>query len=147
MQHIGAGYVTRTAGGSSIQPSRTSSVDTTSQQPSVRGTESRSYGAATASVQASDICARVTAAIDQRIQAMGPQAATYAQECEVNGLPYVKLYDLARVCMPLKIKKDPSKAKRPDSAPATPSPSTSSDSDSPSRLWSSLGRASYDFVR
>lgn len=116
-------------------------------QQAVSSIASRSSGAAAASVQTTDTCAEVTAAIDQHIQAMGPQVVTYAQQCEVNGLSYVKLYDLARVCMPLKIKKDRSKAKRPDSAPATPSPNTSSDSESPSRLWGSLGRASYDFVR
>lgn len=47
----------------------------------------------------------VNSEIDSLISSTGPRVASYAEYCEANGLPRVKLYDLVRECPPLKIRK------------------------------------------
>ncbi|KAK5134209.1 hypothetical protein LTR08_006869 [Meristemomyces frigidus] len=92
----------------------------------------------------------VLAAIDHHLYQMGPQVVAYARQCEKQGLAPVKLYEMAKYCLPLKIKKTASgriEAHRAGPPPPVAPAESSSDTELPSRVWRSMGRSSFDFVR
>lgn len=98
----------------------------------------------------------VSAEVDDMIHSMGARAVKTAKKFESEETPRIKLYDLAKECVPLNVRKEKVDAdglsrSSSDSGLApllgrVVPKSLSPKRVSPSAAWYALGRPSYDFV-
>ena len=88
----------------------------------------------------------INAELDDLIHSLGPRVVAYATRCTKAGLPRVKLYEIAKECLPLKINRVVETPKRTHTPRRHLSAEPFDTYESPSSVWRSLARPTYEFV-